>query len=190
MPHTFRNASSFLAEFHVFICARSIKLFYKSSTYRKVMNLKNQYLQKFDCALLRCLTNLHVQFHPILPNRVLYTAAWTVSLQLHSWKTVPLYTLQWTGGEGLLHCCTSRYTHNTIGHKYGHFITGGFLYATAQSMAQHRDHNHISCGSRFSHCFVSSFGTHNIALSFGWPAQRMFYFKSAHLCLATAGLTP
>lgn len=149
---------------------------------------------KCDCILLWCLPKLHVWFHPIfhnIPNSGLYTAMWTEGLELHSRKMQFHYTIcnEW---EKFCFIAVDHITHPTLYLMQVQSvpITAGISYARVLSMPQYTDHSNISCSSRLIIFAIFLHLARMMSLfSFGRSVQRMFYLKSAHLSLRTAGLT-
>jgi hypothetical protein len=89
----------------------------------------------------------------------------------HTHTTLHYTTL---GGEGLFHCCRSRYTTKTLLDTSTVNSSYSWVsYATVQSMAQHTDHIHISCSS--VDCFLALFlhlANTTSLFSFGQSVQR------------------
>jgi hypothetical protein len=139
------------------------------------MNLKNEYLCKnltassFDACL---------SYNNSTPYST-YSGS-------HSAALTSLMKTRYTGClEKLCFIAVDHVTHATL-----YWIQVQSVPATVCSMVQHTGHSNISCSSGLFFGLALHLAHMMSLSSFGRPAQRMFCFKSAHLSIWTAGLTP
>jgi hypothetical protein len=108
----------FSTKFHVFICARLIKLFHKRSAYGKYMNLGNEHLIKnvigssFDAWQSYTHGSTPYSISSLL--WFIYCCIDCAPITSFTKDAVSSQPLDWMGGESLLHCCSTRYTPNIL----------------------------------------------------------------------------
>jgi hypothetical protein len=149
----------------VFICTRSIKLFYKRITYEKFMNLKNEYLGK----------NVTVSSFDACLNYVCSSNPYSTSSLIR-----------------FIYCCVDHRPRSSFIAQTLYQDSSTIRSSHSWVSACHNRQTTVTFLAVVDCLFALFLHSAYMMLpsSFVWPMHRMFYFNSAHLGLQTDRTTP